>query len=94
MGGIRAITAIRETRHAKERVDYMRVSRQVRRYIDLLVDPIAPGSPEADRDEAFLILAALVGALSMARAVDDADLSDEILDGTARALHADLHESR
>ena len=58
-------------------------TRQVRRYITLL-DELTPGPGS---DEAHLILATLVGALVLARAVDDARLSDEILDGTARALH-------
>jgi TetR/AcrR family transcriptional repressor of nem operon len=63
-------------------------SRQVRSYIDLLTE-LTPGR---DRDEAHLILAALVGALALARAVDDRGLSDEILDSAARALrrHADI----
>jgi TetR/AcrR family transcriptional repressor of nem operon len=58
-------------------------SRQVRTYIDLLADL----TPARDADEGHLILAALVGALVLARAVDDRGLSDEILDSTARALH-------
>jgi TetR/AcrR family transcriptional repressor of nem operon len=62
-------------------------ARQVRRYLDLLVDLGASSDQESERDDALLILSALVGALSMARAVDDPELSDEILQGTARALH-------
>lgn len=57
-------------------------SRQVRTYIDLLAEL----TPARDADEAYLILAALVGALALARAVDDRGLSDEILDSVARAL--------
>lgn len=62
--------------------------RQVRRYIDGLVGLIAPAEADVQRDEAVLILSALVGAVSMARAVDDAELSDEILMRTGRALHS------
>jgi TetR/AcrR family transcriptional repressor of nem operon len=65
---------------------------QVQRYIDLLVELIPEADPQANRDEALLVLAALVGALSMARAVDDGDLSDEILAATARALHRHIKE--
>lgn len=62
-------------------------ARQVRRYLDLLVE-LGPGSDhDSERDEALLTLSALVGALSMARAVGDPELSDEILQRTARALH-------
>jgi TetR/AcrR family transcriptional repressor of nem operon len=61
-------------------------TRQVRRYIDLL-DELTLGQ---DSDEAHLILAALVGAVLLARAVDDRRLSDEILDSVARALHRDV----
>ena len=64
-------------------------ARQVRRYLDLLVELGSSSDPDPDseRDEALLILSALVGAISMARAVDDPELSDEILQRTARALH-------
>jgi TetR/AcrR family transcriptional regulator, transcriptional repressor for nem operon len=62
--------------------------RQVRRYIDGLVGLTAPAEADVQRDEAVLILSALVGAVSMARAVDDAELSDEILMRTGRALHS------
>jgi hypothetical protein len=58
----------------------------VRRYIDLL-DELTLGQ---DSDQAHLILAALVGAVLLARAVDDRRLSDEILDSVARALHRDV----
>lgn len=60
---------------------------QVERYVDLLVDLIPGADPRGRRDDALLTLAALVGALSMARAVDGGELSDELLAGTARALH-------
>jgi TetR/AcrR family transcriptional repressor of nem operon len=56
--------------------------RRVRSYIDLLTEL----TPDRDPDEGHLILAALVGALVLARAVDDRGLSDEILDNVARAL--------
>lgn len=58
-------------------------SRQVRGYVELMTEL----TPASDPDEAYLILATLVGALVLARAVDDRTLSDEILERTARALH-------
>ena len=58
-------------------------SRQVRRYAELLAGLI----PGRDADEAYLILAALVGALVLARAVDDPSLSDAMLERPGRALH-------
>lgn len=58
-------------------------SDQVSRYIDLLTGL----TPACEPDQGHLILAALVGALVLARAVDDPALSDEILDRVARALH-------
>jgi len=63
----------------------------VRRYIDLLAD-LTTGSAEAKRDEAVLILSALVGALSMARAVNEAELSDELLTRAARALQRQIRD--
>jgi len=62
-------------------------SRQVRRYIDRLVGLMRQAEPDTERDEAVLTLSALVGAVAMARAVDDPELSDEILARTANALH-------
>ena len=62
-------------------------ARQVRRYLDLLVELGSSTDSDSERDDALLTLSALVGALSMARAVDDPELSDEILQRTARALH-------
>jgi TetR/AcrR family transcriptional repressor of nem operon len=58
-------------------------ARQVRSYIELLTEL----TPARDSDEAHLILAALVGGLVLARAVDDRGVSDEILESTVRALH-------
>ncbi len=57
-------------------------SRQVRGYIEALAEL----TPSRDLDQPHLILAALVGALLLARAVDDLGLSDEILERTAGAL--------
>jgi TetR/AcrR family transcriptional repressor of nem operon len=73
--------------NARARAAY---SRQVRHYIDLL-GALAPGRHP---DEAHLILAALVGGLVLARAVDDRDLSDEILDNVAQALHRHVDNVR
>jgi TetR/AcrR family transcriptional repressor of nem operon len=56
---------------------------QVRRYLDLF----AGLEPTGDPDDPYLILAALVGAIALARAVDDPVLSDEILEKAARSLH-------
>jgi hypothetical protein len=55
----------------------------VRSYIELLAEL----APDRDPDDAHLILAALVGALVLARAVDDRGLSEAILESAARALH-------
>jgi TetR/AcrR family transcriptional regulator, transcriptional repressor for nem operon len=65
-------------------------SRQVRTYIELLTEL----TPDRGRDEGNLILAALVGALVLARAVDDRDLSDEILEMVNRALHRYVDAAR
>jgi TetR/AcrR family transcriptional repressor of nem operon len=56
---------------------------QVRRYLDLFADLTPTGEP----DDPHLILATLVGAIALARAVGDPTLSDEILERVARALH-------
>ena len=64
-------------------------SRQVVSYIELLTELI----PNRDPDQAQLVLAALVGALVLARAVDDRGLSDEILDRVASALHSYVEDA-
>jgi len=68
-------------------------SRQVRRYIDRLGALVRPAEPDTKREEAILTLCALVGAVAMSRAVDDPDLSDEILTRTANALHRRANEA-
>ena len=65
-------------------------SNQVRTYLDLLTGL----TPAGDADEAQLILSALVGALTLARAVDDTGLSDDILASVARALHRYVGQER
>ena len=56
---------------------------QVRRYLHLLNGLTPAGEP----DDPPFILATLVGAIALARAVDDPGLSDEILERVARMLH-------
>src|SRR3984885_8440056 len=68
-------------------------TRQVRRYIDRLVGLIRAAEPDTKRDEAILTLSALVGAVAMARAVEDPELSDELLTRTTNALHRRAHEA-
>lgn len=54
--------------------------------VDLL-SRVAPGSsPGARRAKAIATIAALVGAIVLARVVDDADLSDEILEAARKEL--------
>lgn len=65
-------------------------SRQVRSYLELLTDL----TPDRDPDQAHLILAALVGALLLARAVDDRGLSDEILERAAKALNGYIEDGQ
>jgi TetR/AcrR family transcriptional repressor of nem operon len=61
-------------------------TQQVRRYLDLILAALKRGEAEATRQQSVLTLSALVGALSLARAVNDEKLSLEILKSTARAL--------
>ena len=63
-------------------------TRGIRPLIDLLAR-VAPGGTEpAKREAALRTLAGLVGAVVLARAVDDANLSDEILNASAAPLSA------
>jgi len=59
---------------------------QVHEYLAMLADLIDNPDRKVREREAALMLSALVGAISMARAVDDADLSKQILTNAAAAL--------
>jgi len=61
-------------------------TRQVRVCLAVLADLIDNPDRQAGEREAVLTLSALVGAISMARAVDDPELSEQILTNAAAAL--------
>ncbi len=61
-------------------------TRQVKECLAVLADLIDNPDRQAGEREAILTLSALVGAISMARAVDDPDLSRHILADAAAAL--------
>ena len=65
-------------------------TRQVGVYLELLAGLIASDSQKERRAQAILAMATLVGALSMARAVNDEKLSRELLKSAADALKAYL----
>jgi TetR/AcrR family transcriptional repressor of nem operon len=52
---------------------------QIERNLETLSEALGPGSPDESRARALLILSALYGALTMARAVGDSPLSREVL---------------
>ena len=60
--------------------------RQVQECLAVLADLIDNPDRQAGEREAILTLSLLVGAISLARAVDDPDLSQQILTNTAAAL--------
>ena len=63
---------------------------QVRVYIDMLERLLPPETGDRHRARAITALSTLVGAVSMARAVDDEALSREILASAASELKAQL----
>ena len=63
---------------------------QVRVYIDMLVRLLPPGTSDQTRATAITALSTLVGAVSMARAVNDEAFSREILASAASGLKAQL----
>ncbi|MFD0474418.1 TetR/AcrR family transcriptional regulator [Nonomuraea thailandensis] len=65
--------------------------KQVRAYLELIEGPDGDGRDAGA--EAMLTLAALVGAVLMARAVADEDLSDELLETVARRLRQPASEA-
>jgi TetR/AcrR family transcriptional repressor of nem operon len=58
----------------------------LRHRVDVLKQLMPGRSPAAKRQEALATLASLVGALTLARAVDDPRMSDEILDAAKAAI--------
>ena len=68
----------------------MAYSKQVSAYLELLATLIAGDNQKARRSKAILALSTLVGAISMARAVNDEQLSQEILTSAADELKAYL----
>lgn len=62
-------------------------TRSVRRLVDLIADTL-PGAAERRRRKAMAVCAGMVGGLILARAVDDDDLSREILEAVAGELPA------
>jgi len=65
-------------------------TRQVGTYLELLIRLIPPDKHRSRRTKAIAALSTLVGAVSMARAVNDERLSREILKSAADELKAQL----
>ena len=63
---------------------------QVSTYLEILTKLIAGKSPRARRKKAIFALSTLVGAVSLARAVNDEALSSEILDDARDELKTQL----
>ena len=63
-------------------------TKQVSQYLELLARLVASGKRKGHRAKAIAALSALVGAVSMARAVNDDKLSREILKSAADELKA------
>lgn len=69
-----------------------RFTQGVRRFVEIIADHI--GLPaRAREDAAIATVSTLVGALVLARAVDDAALSDRILEASRKRLTASAQES-
>ena len=65
-------------------------TRGVRFAIDMLVQLVQGKSKRAKRERALVIYASMVGALVLARAVDDPDLSEEVLQSVLQSIaHTD-----
>jgi TetR/AcrR family transcriptional regulator, transcriptional repressor for nem operon len=60
--------------------------KQIERNVETLSEALGPGSADESRATALLILSALYGALTMARAVGDSPLSREVLQTVRKRL--------
>jgi TetR/AcrR family transcriptional regulator, transcriptional repressor for nem operon len=65
-------------------------TKQVEKNLGLISQILASGSDKTRRANAILVLSALVGALGLSRAVQDANLSDEILNTVTESLVDEL----
>jgi TetR/AcrR family transcriptional regulator, transcriptional repressor for nem operon len=77
-----AVAALASEVARGDKVARAKYTAHVRRYVDRLTRYAPPTCPDAP----YVTLAALVGAIALARAVDDPTLSDELLARTARGL--------
>lgn len=60
--------------------------------VEALMDVVPGETPEARRDAALALAASMSGAVALARAVDDPELSDRVLLATRRFLWATMAE--
>ncbi len=81
--GVAGVTADAARAGGPARASY---TRQVKECLAVLADLTGNPDRQAAEREAVLTLSALVGAISMARAVDDPDLSRQILTNATAAL--------
>ncbi|PXX03245.1 TetR/AcrR family transcriptional regulator [Mycolicibacterium moriokaense] len=81
-----AVTALAEDISRADDWPRVAYSRQVEQYLEVLAGLISTSDAAGDRRRAYVVLSALVGAVAVARAVGDVDLSDDILTQTAAAL--------
>jgi len=81
--GVAGVTADAARAGGPARASY---TRQVTECLAVIADLTGNPDRQAGEREAVLTLSALVGAISMARAVDDPDLSEQILTNAAAAL--------
>jgi len=81
--GVAGVAADAARAAGPERGSY---TRQVKECLAVLTDLTGHADRQAAEREAVLTLSALVGAICVARAVDDPDLSGQILANTAAAL--------
>jgi TetR/AcrR family transcriptional regulator, transcriptional repressor for nem operon len=65
---------------------------ELKPFFDYLSRIVEGGSSRLRRQKALATYASLVGALIVSRAVDDSDLSDEILAAVARTMHEEKVE--
>jgi TetR/AcrR family transcriptional regulator, transcriptional repressor for nem operon len=66
------------------------LTKHLKRRLQLMTDKL--GGTEADREKALAATSTLIGAVMLARAVDDAQLSDEILRSARRTLVGSLED--
>jgi hypothetical protein len=90
-GGIGVADIMKEAGLTRQDAPVRRAAtRRMKEVIDLLARQLPGWAAGEDRDKALAVYCSLVGALTIARAVDDPEMSKAVRDAARRAIHQQI----